>query len=637
MYQAKFPITGLDKQLLPPEEQLKAEVGGIYYKLVISRNDTSFAIHNSEKFLISNIPVGGEDFVEMKVYDPFLTIEKDYKIMQLEFSILNPNYLLLLTDQNQLFILNMLSEQIIEQIIDIEQFLVSSRYKFGYKANKPQIIQFAQALSHTSLGFQPFTITFMTQVGKIYQMSPIMPQEIITTADALSDLVAFTNQKTEDLNTAGLPTTDLEQFMAAMSEGYNSSFINNQNDRLISLTKEHVQSCFPVLQGPLEIVNEEQTIDQVKYIGLKVTNELPFALTRISDRSVEVLISFFQPIIQMYENQSKDPSLKNQKNGLSLVKIGDLQISNYQALKISKLKQNPINNLESFLQANASLYRLDLNMLERLNDRFVQEEQIQPKDLQRGIMQSKMIDSISTNPGHYQCLGNLQVFYGINEKTKKDLIFAFDSDYCIDEAEIFQGLQSKLKQVEEVILTDKKKHKIQPIPIQIQAKFPEIKLSNQNLATQQDVERVLSNINEYLVKTYIPQFDGIEDDLNEKLDHLNKLKHYYIVQARKAADMQAELETKKSKANDGLQQIQKNNNFVNQLQTQVAQGKEAMDQIKTRFDYSLQRDQIVASFLKDAKNFDPEELKKFVLEKKIEMDRLKASIDNMLTQLNIKK
>ncbi len=122
------------------------------------------------------------------------------KINDVQFSVLNPNYVLTLTSDNKFLVNNLADPEgldHIEQTIDLATFIPD--FTYGLKNKDLQFISFSQAKSSQAFGLQPFQILFLTSSGHIYTLCPFYPFNIITTSDQFSILLEIINERKDEI------------------------------------------------------------------------------------------------------------------------------------------------------------------------------------------------------------------------------------------------------------------------------------------------------------------------------------------------------------------------------------------------------------------------------------------------------
>lgn len=100
--------------------------------------------------LVGNIPYEETDYIEMMNFTYFENAVTE-KLVQVEFSILNPNYLMILNDQNQLYLFNTIDMIKPEQTFNLSEQLPIKLVN-GTKRKEMRFVSFAQAQSHNAVG-----------------------------------------------------------------------------------------------------------------------------------------------------------------------------------------------------------------------------------------------------------------------------------------------------------------------------------------------------------------------------------------------------------------------------------------------------------------------------------------------------
>jgi len=75
----------------------------------------------------------------------------------------------------------------------------------------------------------------------------------------------------------------------------------------------------PVITGPLTIKNEKDT--EALFTEVKIVYDIPLSLMRVSDQGLDLLISFFQPKLNIQNHTTKDPVLY-------LTKVSSVELQN---------------------------------------------------------------------------------------------------------------------------------------------------------------------------------------------------------------------------------------------------------------------------------------------------------------------
>jgi len=100
-----------------------------------------------------------------------------------QFSILNSNYILALTSDARLFVVNFLKDTKLdssEQILD----LISQISPYKPPPQPIDFISFSQASSAEDLGLTPFQVFLLSRTGDIYTICPLLLSEMIFTSEA---------------------------------------------------------------------------------------------------------------------------------------------------------------------------------------------------------------------------------------------------------------------------------------------------------------------------------------------------------------------------------------------------------------------------------------------------------------------
>jgi hypothetical protein len=100
-----------------------------------------------------------------------------------QFSILNSNFILVLTSDARLFVVNVLKDtrlEFSEQTLD----LVPQTSPYKAPPHPIDFISFSQASSAEDLGLTPFQVFLLSKTGDIYTICPLLLSEMLFTSEA---------------------------------------------------------------------------------------------------------------------------------------------------------------------------------------------------------------------------------------------------------------------------------------------------------------------------------------------------------------------------------------------------------------------------------------------------------------------
>lgn len=126
----------------------------------------------------------------------FFEAPSKVEFKDLQFSILHPTTILAMTNQQQLYIKDLVEGCQIDKAQRVISLSVALAPKIGLKAQQsamkqPEFVYFAQSHSQEDLGLCPFNLTLLAADGSLYSLCPVIPNKMILNTNAYESLIDF--------------------------------------------------------------------------------------------------------------------------------------------------------------------------------------------------------------------------------------------------------------------------------------------------------------------------------------------------------------------------------------------------------------------------------------------------------------
>eukprot|EP00347_Sterkiella_histriomuscorum_P002997 403365993 len=654
--------------------QHKYDLKEFMSNMVVSKTGSSFLIFGSSRLYIGNM-------IDKDLNGGIINIQEIQNtlfqgdIQQVEFSNLNPNYLIVLSANQYLSIIDTHNLTKPEQEFDLNGLLnqqkqITSSFLKNTEINET-FVSFAQSGINSEMVAQQFNILFMTKTGKVFQICPIFPREFLMTANSLNDLSIYfelqreklleEQQQTQNFNNGLI---QFEQMIKLLQAGYQHV---SDNYACISL-KDHkfdneMNEISPYLQGPLTIKFEQPINSEKKstdiFSKIFVSHSLPFSLMRCGQTQVDLVMTFYQPEF-VFQSQNIEKSDIYQDN-LNLMKIGNIDLKNFFKANESPsvtFHQDELDSTSIYFQNREHLFEINAKFLEELREKLIEDEVINASDFQNKLRTQLLVVSDLKLEGQYLVTRSFQAFAGVNEKKPKELIFTLEKSNSLDNKKVLNDFDKAMEQQQKLIQITDEVQRIQPITFMQEINIPEFKFDQTKMNDELYVKACLSKFQNFMMSEYIPQFENLDDIIQEKVSHLDKLKIHFIKSAKAAQLQKCLLDDESDKLHQKIAVVSKNQEFIqekilqmtkklNELRTlgndefviqffieklarQVKESKEKLSSATSLLKQKLKLDEGITDLLKNVKRIDnPQELTNFIVKQRVEIDSIQRKINEL--------